>query len=32
MRLGQGASVLEPFERAGATAEDPVRAADELGS
>ncbi len=25
MRLGQGVSVLEPFERAGATDEDPVR-------
>lgn len=30
MRLGQGAEVLEPFERPGATDEDPVRVADEL--
>jgi gluconate 2-dehydrogenase subunit 3-like protein len=32
MRLGQGASVLEPFERAGATAEDPVRVVGEEAS
>jgi hypothetical protein len=30
MRLGTGVEVLEPFERAGATDEDPVRAAGEL--
>jgi hypothetical protein len=30
MRLGQGVEVLEPFEKAGATSEDPVREAPEL--
>jgi hypothetical protein len=30
MRLGQGVEVLEPFEKPGATDEDPVRAAKEL--
>jgi hypothetical protein len=30
MRLGTGVEVLEPFERPGATDEDPVRAAEEL--
>ena len=31
MRLGQGVEVLEPFERPGATAEDPVRVESEGG-
>ncbi len=30
MRLGQGVEVLEPFEKPGATSEDPVREASEL--
>jgi hypothetical protein len=30
LRLGQGVEVLEPFEKPGATSEDPVREAPEL--